>query len=64
MNSNIYIKNIIPFRKLILTFLKGCNKRNNLNEKVLKKYGLNEGIPEYLEAGAAAFFFYKFFQGF
>ena len=32
--------------------------------EILKKYGLNEGIPEYLEAGAAAFFFYKFFQGF
>ena len=28
--------------------------------EILKKYGLNEGIPEYLEAGAAAFFFYKF----
>ena len=27
--------------------------------EILKKYGLNEGIPEYLEAGAAAFFFYS-----
>jgi len=33
-------------------------------KEIRKKYGLNEGIPEYLEAGAAAFFFYKFFQGF